>query len=169
MSTFHERLRHFRERLGLNAKDFAAQIGVKYTTYTAYENQGREPKYDTLIRIAAALHVSIDKLLGYQVDEWEAVKGILTDEGYTITPLDTLHHFFDVTDNATGYQLKGIQRQTLIRLVHHTEVELRLSGGFSKYLRGNFNHEVIRQNIADNTPPSLQEAAPAKNKKKPRQ
>ena len=67
MGTFQENLRTFRERLGVNAKEFAAAIGLPYTKYIAYENKGVEPKYDTLIKIAAALHVSIDDLLGYQV------------------------------------------------------------------------------------------------------
>ena len=71
METFQENLRTFRERLGVNAKEFAAAIGLPYTKYIAYENKGVEPKYDTLIKIAAALHVSIDDLLGYQPDKVE--------------------------------------------------------------------------------------------------
>lgn len=63
--SFQDNLRMYRERLGVNAKDFANQLEIKYTTYAGYENQGKEPKYDTLCKIAAALHVSIDDLLGY--------------------------------------------------------------------------------------------------------
>lgn len=84
MSTFQDNLRQYRERLGINAKDFAAQIGVKYTTYTAYENQGREPKYDTLCRIAAALHVSIDDLLGYKVDQVDYWANIIRPTGFIL-------------------------------------------------------------------------------------
>ncbi len=68
MSKFQENLKKYREMLGISAKDFAAQIGIKYSTFSNYENQGREPKYDTLCIIAAALHVSIDDLLGYTPD-----------------------------------------------------------------------------------------------------
>ena len=64
--SFQDNLRMYRERLGVNAKDFAAQLGIKYTTYAGYENQGKEPKYETLCKIAAALHVSIDELVGYE-------------------------------------------------------------------------------------------------------
>ena len=74
MSKFQDNLRTYREQQGINAKEFAAKIGVKYTTYINYETQGREPRYDILIRIAAALHVSIDDLLGYEADKigyWE--------------------------------------------------------------------------------------------------
>jgi len=63
---FQNNLRFYRKQAGINAKDFAAQLGIKYTTYAGYENQGREPKYDVLCKIAAALHVSIDDLIGYK-------------------------------------------------------------------------------------------------------
>lgn len=63
---FKENLRKYREALGINAKDFASQIGVAYTTYANYENVGSEPKYETLIKIAAALNVSLDDLLDYR-------------------------------------------------------------------------------------------------------
>lgn len=65
MSIFHERLRFYRERLGITAKEFAAQIGIKYSTYSGYEAAGKEPRYDTMIQIAEALHVSLDELFGY--------------------------------------------------------------------------------------------------------
>ncbi len=61
-----DNLRRYREMAGITAKDFAALLGIKYTTYMAYENEGREPKQEALCKIAAALHVSIDDLLGYK-------------------------------------------------------------------------------------------------------
>ena len=84
--TFQDNLRHYREKAGYaQAKDFAAAIGVKYSTYIGYENQGREPKYDTLRRIAEALNVSIDTLLGFSgVDRYEEYKQILERLGYHI-------------------------------------------------------------------------------------
>ena len=84
MSTFQENLKKYRERLGITAKDFAAQIGTPYTTYTAYENQGREPKFDTLCKIAAALHVSIDDLLGYKVDQVDYWANIIRPTGFIL-------------------------------------------------------------------------------------
>lgn len=67
--SFNENLKEYRERSGYTAKEFAKIIDLPYTTYISYENQGREPKYDVLIKIAAALHVSIDDLLGYDPDQ----------------------------------------------------------------------------------------------------
>lgn len=63
--SFQENLRYYREKAGFKqAKDFVKVLGIPYNTYTSYENQGREPKYQTLIRIADLLDVSIDDLLG---------------------------------------------------------------------------------------------------------
>lgn len=66
--SFQDNLRKYREGLGITAKDFAAQIGLNYTTYANYENRGKEPKYDTLCKIASALNVSIDELLDFTPD-----------------------------------------------------------------------------------------------------
>ncbi|MFV0618739.1 helix-turn-helix domain-containing protein [Megasphaera sp. WILCCON 0056] len=65
---FKDNLKKYREKSGYTAKAFAKTINIAYTTYLTYENQGREPKFDTLIKIADALHVSIDELLGYKAD-----------------------------------------------------------------------------------------------------
>ena len=48
----------------MNGKEFAKSLGLKYETYIGYETKGTEPKQETLIKIAAALGVSIDELLG---------------------------------------------------------------------------------------------------------
>jgi transcriptional regulator with XRE-family HTH domain len=66
---FWNNLKAYRERTGLTAKDFAAQLGISYTTYMGYENAGKEPRIENLAKIAAALHVSIDELVGYEPDK----------------------------------------------------------------------------------------------------
>jgi transcriptional regulator with XRE-family HTH domain len=63
--SFQENLRYYREKAGYKqAKEFAKILNISYTTYTSYENQGREPKYNTLCKIADILQVSTDDLLG---------------------------------------------------------------------------------------------------------
>lgn len=62
---FQENLRHYREKAGYkSAKDFADALGISPNTYVGYEVRGREPKYETLCKIADKLHVSTDDLLG---------------------------------------------------------------------------------------------------------
>lgn len=81
--SFQDNLRMYRERLGINAKDFAAQLGIKYTTYAGYETQGREPKYDILCKISAALNVSVDELIGHTERDLEYWRGYLMRLGLT--------------------------------------------------------------------------------------
>lgn len=64
---FNERLRFLRESAGLTQTELAKKICVAATTYRNYENTSREPNYDTLVKIASVLRVSIDELLGAQV------------------------------------------------------------------------------------------------------
>ncbi|MGL5258257.1 MAG: helix-turn-helix domain-containing protein [Proteocatella sp.] len=61
---FSDNLRFYREKAGYSkAKDFAEKLGIAYGTYLPYENQGREPRYDMLVKIATLLNVSTDTLL----------------------------------------------------------------------------------------------------------
>lgn len=65
MSSFKDNLKYMREKVGYtSAKDFAKSLKIPYTTYLGYENQGREPKYDLLCKIATALNCTTDELLG---------------------------------------------------------------------------------------------------------
>ena len=63
-----EKLKEIRENLGLNKKEFAQYIGLKYTTYNGYETEAREPSSDFLILISEKFDVSIDYLLGLKDD-----------------------------------------------------------------------------------------------------
>lgn len=64
---FKDNLKKYRTAAGYQqAKDFAAMLGIGYTTYMGYENRGAWPSQENLIKIAATLHVSIDVLLGYE-------------------------------------------------------------------------------------------------------
>lgn len=55
-----------REQAGYKqAKDFARAAGIPYSSYIVYE-KGSWPNEKNLLKIARALHVSIDTLLGYE-------------------------------------------------------------------------------------------------------
>ncbi|BAL84253.1 putative transcriptional regulator [Selenomonas ruminantium subsp. lactilytica TAM6421] len=87
--SFQNNLRQYREKLGITAKDFAAQLGINYGTYAGYETQGREPKYNVLCKIAAALNVSIDDLIGHTEHDFEYWQGFLMRLGLIIAPLES--------------------------------------------------------------------------------
>ena len=62
MDKFSQNLKRIRDKKGITAKEIAIDLGLPYTTYLKYEGAG-EPRYDTLIKIADYLNISIDELL----------------------------------------------------------------------------------------------------------
>lgn len=58
------KLKELRETTGMNKKEFAQYLGLKYTTYNGYETEAREPSSDFLILVSEKFNVSIDFLLG---------------------------------------------------------------------------------------------------------
>lgn len=63
MATVHERIKELRIKNGLTQVDLANELGVTHQVISFYEN-GREPSYDILIKIAEFFNVSLDYLLG---------------------------------------------------------------------------------------------------------
>ncbi len=64
-----EKLKEIREATGMNKKEFAQYLNLKYTTYNNYETEAREPASDFLIMISEKFDVSIDYLLGLKTDK----------------------------------------------------------------------------------------------------
>ena len=69
MSNFKENLVALRKAAGISQKDFAQMLDIPITTLSGYENGGREPKFDLLIKMARLLSVTIDDLLQRELDE----------------------------------------------------------------------------------------------------
>lgn len=61
--TTGQRIKAARKNAGLTQKELGQRLGVAYQTLAQWENDLRNPKPDTLQRIAAALDVSIYMLL----------------------------------------------------------------------------------------------------------
>lgn len=107
--SFQENLKKYREQAGFKqAKEFAQFLDIPYTSYMAYENKGSFPNEKTLIKIADALHVSIDDLLGYKPDEMEQLIQILKKNDIpfsTVKIEDQLFCQFDVPGTNTSIVL----------------------------------------------------------------
>lgn len=94
-----DNLKRIREEQHLTGKELANAIGIQYGTYMTYEaSQGKSrwPAEETLLKIAAALHVSVDDLLGYQVNEYENKAAVLMSFGFDLVEndddsIDVLH------------------------------------------------------------------------------
>lgn len=62
---FGKKLKAILEFEGLSQKEFAERINVHPSTLNGYINDGKQPDFELLKRIAAALEVSTDYLLDY--------------------------------------------------------------------------------------------------------
>lgn len=63
--TTGERIKFARKEAGLTQKELGGRLGITYQTVAQWENNLRNPKYDTLRRIADALDITIDYLWGF--------------------------------------------------------------------------------------------------------
>ena len=83
---FPENLKKYRKAAGYAlAKDFAAFLGLPYSTYIGYETGAREPRQDMLCRIADALHVSPSELLGFAPVSDEKYVNLCRFAGFTVS------------------------------------------------------------------------------------
>jgi transcriptional regulator with XRE-family HTH domain len=71
---FPERLRAAREKRGLSQGELAARAGLQASAISHFETGSRKPSFDNLRRLADALNVTTDYLLG-RVTEAEALAG----------------------------------------------------------------------------------------------
>lgn len=78
--TFAERLRQLRVQRLLTRDALAAASGISVTTLGAYERGQREPPLSTLVRLADALRVTPDALLGTAPAEADPALHRLFDE-----------------------------------------------------------------------------------------
>ena len=121
-----EKLKEIREKMGLNKKEFAKYLGLKYTTYNNYETESREPSSDFLILVSEKFDVSIDYLLGLK-DEKEILHSYKLRSGeyehikkYRI--LDT--HGKDIVDTVLDKEYSrsvSVQSDKIVTL-HQTEL-----------------------------------------------
>ena len=63
MSEFSNRFRQLKEESNLTLKDLSEELGISVPNLSYYM-KGREPNYDTLIRIANYFNVTTDWLVG---------------------------------------------------------------------------------------------------------
>lgn len=80
MVEFGERLRTLRKERNLTQKQLATLIGVKNSVISFYEVGDRTPSPEVLKKLAVALHVSADILLG--------IEPLIPDTSFDTTGLD---------------------------------------------------------------------------------
>ena len=63
-NVFPQRLKELRLKKGLTQTELGEKVGVKQSTFTNWENGKREPNFETIIKLADLLEVSLDWLFG---------------------------------------------------------------------------------------------------------
>lgn len=102
-----ERIREFRKQAGLNQDQLAELSSLNRVTVAKYESGKVEPGAKALSRIADALEVSVDILLGRNTDEaqppddeaWAIRERLRRDPAYRL--------LFDAADNASPEHLRA--------------------------------------------------------------
>lgn len=82
-----QRLRQLRLDKNLRQTQVAVLVGVEKSTISAYENDFRQPSYETLVRLANLYHVSTDYLLGRTEDRSINISGLTKSEADLICEL----------------------------------------------------------------------------------
>ena len=76
MVEFGNKLRQLRKEKNLSQKQLATLIGVQNSIISFYELGDRTPSPDVIKKLAVALHVSSDYLLGIEKNESVDVSGL---------------------------------------------------------------------------------------------
>lgn len=91
MVDFGRKLRELRKQKNLTQKQLAALIGVKNSIISFYEVGDRIPSPEIIIKLAAALNVTSDYLLGIEKNETIDVSGLDENDKKLVRSLvDTL-------------------------------------------------------------------------------
>ena len=153
MSEFAKNLRRLRLSHGLTLTQVGNELGVSKAAVSMYESGSREPTVTGLQKLASMLNVSIDDLLGFEVDEFAKCKSYWLACGFSIE--ETLTGEIEILFNESLEQLvvqdgKAIvreyemlpinSREEFIRLTY--EVESRIQGEI-RQARGKLFNAII--------------------------
>ena len=111
---FNANLKKYRLLAGFkSAKLFAKSLNIPYTTYMGYENKNSWPPEETLVKLATALNIDVNTLVGFQQDEHAALLSLLrtADIRFEMDPEDSnalfVENCFDDSNDKARYMELG--------------------------------------------------------------
>lgn len=113
MSTFSDRLKKLREQSNLSQSELASRIDIAKSTLAMYETGKREPKFDTVRRIADFFDVSADYLLG-QINE-PLSKEVARPKSSVMTQAE-IEEFINNPNMRPKYKGRELTDEEIIRL-----------------------------------------------------
>jgi transcriptional regulator with XRE-family HTH domain len=83
------RIKELRISKGVTQREMANKLDLSYSTYSNYENNYREPKFETIEKVAEILGVTIDYLIGSDSSEklekqYEIKRGVFINYLYSL-------------------------------------------------------------------------------------
>ena len=144
--SFQDNLRSYRESNNLSAKQLVEKLGITYSTYMGYENQGKEPKYELLCKIAYELGTSIDDLLGYRPPShksFEYYSDMIEDISEIYTPMSASIGEDGRIYITSGYELYNCSFDTKEDFIKFMEMAEHSAMESDKYL------QALNDTIAD--------------------
>lgn len=101
MSEFSNRFRQLKDESGMTLKEISSELDITVPNLSYYM-KGREPDYDTLIRIAQYFNVSVDWMVGNKTDlsniEDERLRLILDNRKLCKKLLDVKKYISEILD-----------------------------------------------------------------------
>lgn len=97
---FGKRIKKYRERVGYSQEALAEQVNRSSIFISYIERGEKSPSLDTLVKLANALNISVDLLLGNEVKDYTNAKLRYIDNRLKTLPLleqQKLLDFFDLS------------------------------------------------------------------------
>lgn len=164
--SFANNLRKYREQAGFkSAKEFADFINLPYTTYVNYEKEknNREPRFDIVSKIAKALNISIDQLMGFEKpeDKIQRYRQKLQNLGFSVLFQDVNSGYNVLIENRDGL-ISEFSSQDFMELMKNIESSKELAAieyavynnAFEEYKNEKYKNvgaELIKKIATDNS------------------
>lgn len=105
--TIGEKIKEARKKANLSQKALGDKLGVSQQMITQYETGKSEIKPDTALKIAKALNISVEELLGLDNTKYEIYKKNLKSISYFLnreTDFKNITNLYDIWVRDTEYQ-----------------------------------------------------------------
>lgn len=130
-STVGSRIKREREAAGLTQAELANRIGTASSMIGQWENNNRNPKSAVLEKIAAALNISIDRLLYDSVIKTEVLPGKAWIIQIDDPNLDNFIYRIEAVDSESFDFVQNMIASVVADLSQYTP-EARLTSAFNK-------------------------------------
>ena len=141
---FAERLKFYRQRAGYSQTELADRVGISFSTYNKYETKNVEPKIEILIRLADALGIDVNTLVGYRPGGKENLQNYLARLDLVATPID--EESMDITSKESRF-IVSLPVSEIDRIIRQVEEEADdiVSDAREKFVRRQVTRRLWRE------------------------